>query len=370
MTEFVFQELNIENNRPLAPLTTIGLGGAARYYCALQSPRQLPVARRYCEQHQLPVFVLGGGSNVVFADGGFAGLVLHVAWRGIDVKQQDAQVSLRVAAGEPWDEFVAHCVARGWGGVECLSGIPGSTGATPVQNVGAYGQEVADCIVAVECFDWQTNSAVTFTREECRFAYRDSRFKSSAEKGRFIITHVQFQLSARGPLDVRYGELSRRLLDRLEAMNSNTNEQADFRVTRASESDGQAGAPHATGTEQAGRSSTVSVDTRQSQSDKERQRLRELSAHLSPVERMQTVRAEVLRLRSGKSMVIDPEDPDTRSCGSFFMNPELSADEFAALKTRINSNARSDNSPETRSDSHGDSAADVAIPVFHLPDMR
>ena len=240
----------------LAPMTTLGIGGPARFFIRAGTIDELREAVSWAQATGHPLFVLGGGSNLLVADEGFDGLVLHVALRGIVVESVDrTSAIIRVAAGEPWDSFVSMAVARAWAGIECLSGIPGSTGATPIQNVGAYGQEVSETIIRVEALERENGRIVTLTSDECRFAYRSSLFKSEA-KGRFIVTAVTFRLTPGGEASVRYPDL-----------------QALLDENKVAPSD------------------------------------------------LMRVRDAVITIRKRKGMVLDRLDPDTRSDGSFFMNP-------------------------------------------------
>ena len=204
-----------------------------------------------------PVLILAGGSNVVIGDAGFPGHVVLLRSRGVEVIEQNQdQVVVRVAAGEPWDGFVARTVAEGFSGVECLSGIPGSAGATPIQNVGAYGQEVSQTIVAVHVYDREQDRARTMTPQECGFAYRSSVFKHS---DRWLVLEVDFRLArSAGSAPIRYAELARQL-----------GVEVGERVPAAQ------------------------------------------------------ARDTVLKLRAGKGMVLDADDRDTWSVGSFFTNPVL-----------------------------------------------
>ena len=254
--------LRIEENVPLGPLTTIGIGGPARYFVKATGVDELREGVEWARRHNHPLFVLGGGSNLLIADSGFPGLVLQVDLRGITLESEDEFATVKVAAGEPWDPFVAHTVANGWAGVECLSGIPGSTGATPIQNVGAYGQDVSETIIRVEVLDRTTGLVQSLTNWDCRFGYRSSLFKNY-ERERYIVVSVTFRLKTNGAATVRYPELQRYL-------------------------------------------------------DERGVRLHDLSA----------VRDAVIAIRKRKGMVIDASDPDTRSDGSFFMNPVLSAEEY------------------------------------------
>ncbi len=203
-------ELQIDGDVPLAPLTTLGVGGAAELFCSVRSEGALIDALDFARSHELPVTLLGGGSNVIVPDAGVRGLVLHVALRGVTRRIEGERVWLTVAAGEPWDEVVAGSVDAGLAGLEALSGIPGLTGATPVQNVGAYGQEVADTISAVRVVDRHSGETRTLSAAQCGFAYRSSTFKS-AEAGRYVVVAVTFALRAGLAAPARYGELRRAL---------------------------------------------------------------------------------------------------------------------------------------------------------------
>ena len=249
---------------PLARMTTLGVGGPARWFMRATTVEDVAAARRWCGNAGIPLFVLGGGTNVVVADGGVDGLVLQVAIRGVDFRPRGGKTALRLGAGEPWDDAVAAAVSRGLAGLECLSGIPGSVGGTPVQNVGAYGQEVAQTIAEVTVLDRQSGDVVTLGGAECRFGYRTSRFKREDE-GRFVVCEVLFELSLGSPT-VAYPDILRHLAHR---------------------------------------------------------------GVVSPA--LADVRDAVLSVRRRKGMVTDPQDPDTRSVGSFFMNPVVDADRHAGL---------------------------------------
>ena len=260
--------LRVEENVPIAPLTTIGIGGPARFFLRATTVDQVRDALAWSNERKLPLFILGGGSNLLISDDGFPGLVLRIDLRGIHVESEDEFATVKVGAGEPWDPFVELAVRNGWAGIECLSGIPGSTGATPIQNVGAYGQDVSETIVRVETLDRENGRVRWFTNEECRFGYRTSLFKNY-ERDRYIVLSVTFRLKRGGPASVRYPELQRYLEERNASL-----------------------------------------------------------------EDLQTVRDAVIAIRKRKGMVIDASDPDTRSDGSFFMNPVLSADQFAKFPER------------------------------------
>lgn len=192
-------------NVPLAAHTTLGLGGPARFWAELTTDDDIPAALDWAESRGLEAVPLGSGSNLLAADRGFDGLILHLALRGLDWQPSGR---IRSAAGEDWDALVAASVARGCAGLECLSGIPGSVGATPVQNVGAYGQEVAETITTVRAWDRRDRAWVTLANSDCAFAYRSSRF-NTADRGRFIISAVEFQLRPGGAPTLRYPELQR-----------------------------------------------------------------------------------------------------------------------------------------------------------------
>jgi UDP-N-acetylmuramate dehydrogenase len=195
----------------LAGYTTLRLGGPARGFVRATSEEELVRAVIDADGRGDPVLVLAGGSNLVVADDGFAGTVVRIETRGVSVDADACSgATVTVAAGEPWEPFVADAVARGWVGVEALSGIPGSVGASPIQNVGAYGQEVAETVASVRCLDRRDRAVRTFAAGDCGFGYRTSRFKR--EPGRYVVLTVTFQLPL-GDLSrpVRYAELARAL---------------------------------------------------------------------------------------------------------------------------------------------------------------
>jgi UDP-N-acetylmuramate dehydrogenase len=198
----------IQENIPLAPLTTLGVGGPARYYTDAKTVADVQQALAFAESRSLPVFVLGGGSNLVISDNGWPGLVLKIAIPGIDESDSNGQVRFNVGAGEDWDKFVARAVARNCAGVECMSGIPGSVGGTPVQNVGAYGQEAAETIDSVQVLDRRDNQIRELCNEACGFSYRTSIF-NTIERGRFIILRVSYLLTVGGAARVEYADLKK-----------------------------------------------------------------------------------------------------------------------------------------------------------------
>ena len=202
---------DIRDGVPLAPLTTLELGGQARHLVEARDDETIVAALRWADDRRLPVLILGGGSNLVVADEGFPGLVVRVATRGRVYSADGAVVSLTAAAGEPWDDLVADAVGRDLAGLECLSGIPGLVGATPIQNVGAYGQEVGETIQTVRVVErgkWRTRDLAP---AECAFAYRDSAFKHDPD--RFAVLAVTFALRPGGAPTLRYRELAEALGD-------------------------------------------------------------------------------------------------------------------------------------------------------------
>ena len=206
--------LLLEENISLAPLTTFRLGGPARFFVEAKSIGDVQEAATLAQSKNLPLFVLGGGSNLVVADSGWPGLVLKVAIPGIERRSAEVEgkALLDVGAGESWDRFVSHAVIAQCAGVECLSGIPGSVGGTPVQNVGAYGQEVSETIASVQVLDLKEGRVRELCRETCGFSYRSSIFNTS-EHGRFIILRVTYLLVPGGEPRIRYADLKRDFKD-------------------------------------------------------------------------------------------------------------------------------------------------------------
>lgn len=195
-------------NVPLAPLTTLKVGGPSRFFTEPKSVTEVSDAVSFARSRNLPLFVLGGGSNLVISDAGWPGLVLKLAISGIDQREENGKTLFKVGAGEEWDKFVARAVARNCAGVECLSGIPGSVGGTPVQNVGAYGQEVAETIASVLVFDLKDGQVRELCAEACGFQYRTSIFNTS-ERGRFIILRVTYGLAPGGEAHIEYADLKK-----------------------------------------------------------------------------------------------------------------------------------------------------------------
>ena len=204
----------IQENVALAPLTTFGIGGPARYFVDAPSENVVLSTIQFAKDQNLPVFVLGGGSNLLVADHGFPGLVMKIGLTGIDWETHRDKAVVRAGAGEEWDRLVGLCVDRDLAGVECLSGIPGSVGGTPVQNVGAYGQEVSEVLVSVRAYDRQTDSIVELSREDCRFTYRSSLFNTIA-KDRYIVLRVTYSLTRHGDPAIRYPDVQREFESRV-----------------------------------------------------------------------------------------------------------------------------------------------------------
>jgi UDP-N-acetylmuramate dehydrogenase len=198
-------DLILQENIPLAPLTTLQVGGPARYFALCASESEVQEGVTYAAERRLPLFILGGGSNLVIADEGWPGLVLKISIQGI---QETANGFFRVGAGEDWDEFVAHAINENYGGVECLSGIPGTVGGTPVQNVGAYGQEVAETIVYVRLLEIATGKIIELNKAECGFSYRKSIFNST-QRERYIVLCVVYQLDRNKEPRTEYADLKK-----------------------------------------------------------------------------------------------------------------------------------------------------------------
>ena len=198
----------IQENVPLAPLTTFGIGGPARYFIDAPDEQTVLEAIHWAKEKDLPVFVLGGGSNLLVADAGFPGLVVRIGIRGVQLASENGKTVVHAGAGEDWDPLVALCVEKNLSGIECLSGIPGSVGGTPVQNVGAYGQEISEVLVNVRAYDRSADRIVELSRDECGFAYRTSRFNTTA-KDRYAVLHVIYALATNGRAAILYPELQR-----------------------------------------------------------------------------------------------------------------------------------------------------------------
>lgn len=192
----------MQENVALAPLTTFKIGGNARFFVRAETERQVVAAFDFASQNDFELFVLGGGSNVLVSDRGFDGIVVQMALKGVEIKEN----LVTARAGEDWDELVRLCVENDLQGVECLSGIPGWTGGTPVQNVGAYGQEVSETITRVRVFDRQSREILELSNADCQFSYRASIFNTTA-KHRFIVLAVTFALTKNGAPKIVYKDL-------------------------------------------------------------------------------------------------------------------------------------------------------------------
>src|ERR1700675_3745888 len=265
--------MTIQENVPLAPLAPLRVGGSARYFAERRREDDVREAAQFAKTRTLPLFVLGGGSNLVVADSGWPGLVLRVAIGGITTQTTDASansVLFSVGAGVNWDDLVAQAVVQNCAGVECLSGIPGSVGGTPVQNVGAYGQEVSDTIESVRALDLKQDRIVVLPNPACGFRYRTSNF-NTAERGRYIILRVNYRLKRGGAPSLKYVDLQKHFAER------------------------------------------------------------ETPPSLAEI------RAAVREIRRSKGMLIVPGDEDCRSAGSFFKNPVLSEAQFKDLAERAES---------------------------------
>src|SRR5258708_2172570 len=265
--------MTIQENVPLAPLTTLQVGGRARYFAELKREDEVREAAQFAKTRDLPLFVLGGGSNLVVADSGWPGLVLRIAIGGItSPNTNDARgnaVLFSVGAGVNWDDFVAQAVVQNCAGVECLSGIPGSVGGTPVQNVGAYGQEVSDTIESVRALDLKEDRLVLLPKPACGFRYRTSIFNTT-ERGRYIILRVNYRLKRGGAPSLKYADLQKHFAEKTTPSLAETREA-------------------------------------------------------------------VREIRRSKGMLIVPGDDDCRSAGSFFKNPVLNEAQFKDLAERAES---------------------------------
>lgn len=202
----VIAPMKIQEQVPLAPLTTLQVGGPARYFGEAHSHAEVSAAVDFAASRQLPLLVLGGGSNLLISDRGFDGLALKVAIPGVDLRRENGKVVLEAGAGENWDALVARAVAANAAGLECLSGIPGTVGGTPVQNVGAYGQEVSESITEVLALDRRDGQMHALCNPACGFAYRRSIFNTS-ERGRYIVLRVTYELEPGGATRLAYRDL-------------------------------------------------------------------------------------------------------------------------------------------------------------------
>ncbi|MBW7886819.1 MAG: UDP-N-acetylmuramate dehydrogenase [Bacteroidetes bacterium] len=266
--------MTIQENIELAPFTTIQLGGRAKYFCSCASEEELRDALFFAGRKKLRTHILGGGSNTIFLDEGFDGLVIKINFKGITFTDNGKEILVSAKAGEDWDSLVSLCAEQGYAGIECLSGIPGSVGAVPIQNVGAYGQEVKDTIEKVKVIHQSTFNRISFSKFDCRFSYRMSRFKRE-DAGKYIVTEVVFRLQKNGRPTTAYPEVKQTMESQLHL---------------PSLADGK--------------------------------------------EALEAVRKTVLSLRRKKSMVIDANDMNTKSVGSFFLNPFVDNEQFSLMTER------------------------------------
>ncbi len=201
--------MKIQENVNLAEFTTFHIGGPAKFFCSAQNLTELAEAVTWAKDHHEEILIIGGGSNMLVSDKGFAGLVIIFTPKGLDIlAEDDARVTLKIAAGENWDKTVKFVVDHNWWGIENLSHIPGLVGGFAVQNVGAYGQEASDVITEVEVFDLQKQETKIFSVTECQFDYRKSIFNTT-EKGRYAIVSVTISLSKQSQPNLKYGDLNR-----------------------------------------------------------------------------------------------------------------------------------------------------------------
>lgn len=269
-------ELNLLKNIPLSEYTTIGLGGNAEYFFLCESEESLLNVLKYGKENNLKIQIISGGSNIIFPDKGYNGIVIKINIKGIKKEIIEDDVILKTGAGENWDEFVLYSINNELSGAECLSGIPGSAGATPVQNVGAYGQEVKDLIESVRVIDRLTFEFKNISGEECGFDYRNSRFKDiNRDKDRYIITEVTFRFNKYTEPEIKYPELKKLIESGGDYFNLKTKK-----------------------------------------------------------DKLIKIRDSVLELRRKKSMIADLSDPNSKSCGSFFTNPVLSEDGFKIFQSQ------------------------------------
>jgi UDP-N-acetylmuramate dehydrogenase len=255
----------VRENVALAALTTLGIGGSARFFATPVDAKSVIECLRFARESGVDVWLLGGGSNVVVADAGLNGLVLQPADGRLDVQLDKDSACVELGAGVAWDRAVAACVAQGLTGIECLSGIPGNCGAAPMQNIGAYGQQLSDVFESAQILDTRTLKVTRWTATDCAFGYRDSALKR-APAGSLIVLRITLRLRAGGEPTVAYPELRNAV---------------------------------------------------------------------GPAPSLQHVRDTVIRIRAGKGMVVDAKDPDSRSAGSFFVNPIVPADVADTVSARF-----------------------------------
>lgn len=273
----------------LAPYTTLKIGGPARYFTEARGEQDVAAGLAFARSRELPVFILGGGSNLLVSDEGFDGLVIRMSITGVTSRREGEDIMITAGAGEDWDELVRRTVEARLAGLECLSGIPGSVGGTPVQNVGAYGQEVSETISSVRVLDRcedrledrLEDRVIELSPAECRFSYRSSIFNTT-ERERFIVLGVSYRLREDGLAKIAYPDLISRF---------------------------------------AGRSAPPALAE---------------------------VRAAVREIRARKGMLISADDPDSCSAGSFFKNPVITAEEFARIRAECGEDAPGYDMPDGR----------------------
>ncbi|MBZ5525064.1 MAG: UDP-N-acetylmuramate dehydrogenase [Acidobacteriia bacterium] len=289
LSEIIETRLIIRENIPLAPLTTLKIGGPARYFVEAASEAEVKAAVAHASAQGLPLFVMGGGSNLVVADEGWPGLVLRIAIRGAIKDVRARHTNFTAGAGEPWDSIVEHAVHENCGGIECLSGIPGTVGGTPIQNVGAYGQEVAETITSVRVLQIATGEILDLNNSDCAFGYRSSVFngnQNSSQRGRSIVLKVTFQLANNGRPRIEYADLKRHFA-------------------------GSSGTPT-----------------------------------------LRQVREAVMAIRRTKAMLIVEGDEDCRSAGSFFKNPVVSHEEADRVQAIAQQRAPEASMPRYRAENN------------------
>ncbi|MDD8017316.1 MAG: UDP-N-acetylmuramate dehydrogenase [Bacteroidota bacterium] len=267
----ISNQLKILENIILARYTTLNLGGAAKYFCTCSTVDELKEALQFARSKKIRSHILGGGSNTIFADDGFNGLIIKIDLKGVSFVEDGNDIHVTAKAGEEWDHFVKQNVEQGFAGVECLSGIPGSVGASPIQNVGAYGQEVKETIEQVKVLDRTTLQEKVLQNGDCGFSYRQSIFKTD-DANKFIIVEAIFRLKKNGRPTIHYPEVKKNI---------------EASIPLSTLGDGR--------------------------------------------ESLEAVRNIVLGLRKKKSMAIDPSDVNTRSAGSFFLNPIVDEKQLAKI---------------------------------------
>src|SRR5258708_4966241 len=275
----------LQENIPLAPMTTLKVGGPARYFVLALTEAEVREAVAFADSYGLPLLVMGAGSNLLISDSGWPGLALKVAIRGTIKDVRTRTTNFSVGAGEPWDSVVAHAVQENCGGIECLSGIPGTVGGTPVQNVGAYGQEVAETIAYVRVLELSSGQTRDLTNSECGFSYRNSVFNGS-HRGRYVVLKVAYQLFNSGRPRIEYTDLKKRF------------------------------------------------------------------AGAAPTPTLHQVRDAVIEIRRSKAMVIDDNNPDCLSAGSFFKNPVVTPVEALRVQTLAEQRVPGSEMPRYRAEHH------------------